>query len=158
MRFFGDDATNRNFEMLKTVPVFRALDRREIRVVEELLHERRYEKDEIIFEEGDAGHGVYIIVSGKVGLKSSHKLLETAIFEFGPGDTVGELSLFDEAPQIATAFALEPTVTVALFQAELSSLLTHNTRIGVKVLLELSRALSRRARRLLLQESGLPSV
>lgn len=158
MRFFRDDTTSRKIEMLKHIPVFRALDRSEILVVEELLHERTYEKDEIIFEEGDAGHGVYIIVSGKVGLKSSHKLIETAIFEFGPGDTVGELSLFDEAPQIATVFALEPTVTVALFQAELSSLLMNNTRIGVKVLMEISRALSRRTRRLLLQESGLPSV
>ena len=158
MRFFRDDTTHRRIERLKHIPVFRALTRSEILVVEELMHERTYEKDEIIFEEGTAGHGMYIIVSGKVGMKSSHKLIETAIFEFGPGDTVGELSLFDEAPQIATAFALEPTVTVALFQAELSSLLTHNTRIGVKVLLEISRALSRRARRLLLQESDAPSV
>ncbi len=158
MRLFRNDTTSRTIETLKRSPVFRALDRREILVVEELLHERTYQKDEIIFQEGDAGHGVYIIVSGKVGMKSSHKLIETAIFEFGPGDTVGELSLFDEGPQIATAFALEPTVTVALFQAELSSLLMHHTRIGVKVLLEISRALSRRARRLLLQQSGSPSV
>ncbi len=158
MRFFRDDSTREKIKMLKRIPVFRALNRRELLVVEELLHERTYAKDEIIFGEGDAGHGVYIIVSGKVGLKSSHKLLESATFEFGPGDTVGELSLFDEAPQIATAFALEPTVVVALFRAELSSLLTHNTRIGVKVLLEISKALSRRARRLLLQESGTPSV
>ncbi len=158
MKFFSDDTARQEIELLKNIPVFRALSRRELSVVEELLHERSYEKDEIIFEEGDAGHGMYIIVSGKVGLKSSHALIESAGFELGPGETVGELSLFDEAPQIATAFAREPTVMVALFQAELTSLLTHNTRIGVKVLLELSKALSRRARRLLLQESGAPGV
>ena len=158
MRFFGEDTKNEKIEKLKAIPVFSALDRREIRVVEALLHERTYEKDEIIFEEGDAGHGVYIIVSGKVRLKSSHKLLESALFEFGPGDTLGEMSLLDEAPQIATVFAVEPTVVVALFQAELSLLLMNNTHIGVKVLMEISKAIARRARRLLLQKSSLPTL
>ena len=158
MRLFGADTNNQKIEMLKALPVFSALDRREIRVVEALLHERTYEKDEIIFEEGDAGHGVYIIVSGKARLKSSHKLLESALFEFGPGDTLGEMSLLDESSQIATVFAVEPTVVVALFQAELSTLLMNNTSIGVKVLMEISKAIARRARRLLLQKSSLPTL
>ena len=158
MRFFHNDTTSRKIEMLKNIPVFHTLDRSEIRVVEALLHERTYEKDEILFEEGDPGHGMFIIVSGKVRLKSSHKLLESALFEFGPGDTLGEMSLFDEAPHNATVFAVEPTVAVALFQAELSSLLMNHTSIGVRVLMEISRIVSRRARQLLVRDSGLPDV
>ncbi len=109
MKFFGDDATSQKVKRLKNTPVFRDLSRPEILEVDGLLHERTYERDEIIFEQGDAGHGVFIVVSGRVRMKSSCKLLETAVPEFGPGDMFGELSLFNEAPRSATVIAIEPT-------------------------------------------------
>jgi CRP-like cAMP-binding protein len=71
---------------------------------------------------------------------------------------VGELSLFDQAPRTAKAVAIEHTVTVALFQAEFSSLLLKNKSVGVKVLVEIARTLSRRTRQLLLQERHVPSL
>jgi len=158
MKVFGNDADTQEIEALKNLPVFRELTRKEILEVDALLHERTYAKDEIIFEEGDAGHGVFIVVSGRVRVKSSCKLLETAVPEFGPGDMFGELSLFNEAPRSATVIAIEPTFAVALFQAEFSSLLTKNKSIGVKVLMEISRTMSTRVRQLLLQKPDLPSV
>ena len=158
MKWFGNGTASQRIEMLKNIQVFRELSRKEILEVDLLLHERTYEKDELIFEEGDAGHGIFVIVSGKVRAKSSHKLIEAAGSEFGPGDLLGELALFDEAPRAATAVAMERTLTVALFQAEFSSLIAKNRNIGVKVLLEISKTMSRRTRRLLLQEKSLPSV
>ena len=154
MKLFGEDTAR--IEMLKNVPVFRELSRREISEVDALLHERTYEKGEIIFEEGDEGHGIFIILSGKVRVKARSKLLEAVVPELGPGELFGELTLFDEAPRFATAIAAEPTVAVALFQAEFASLLTKNKDIGVKVLMEISRAISRRIRQILAHEPGAP--
>jgi CRP/FNR family transcriptional regulator, cyclic AMP receptor protein len=158
MRLFGSDTNARKVEMLKNIPIFHELTRNEILEVDELLHERVYEKDEIIFEEGEPGHGIFIIVSGKLRADPSHKLLKTAILDFGPGEMVGELSLFDEAPRTAKVVAVERTAIVALFQAEFSSLLIKNKNIGMKVLVEIARTLSRRARQLLLHEKHLPSL
>ena len=104
------------------------------------------------------GHGIYIIVSGKLRADPSHELLKTAILDFGPGELVGELTLFDEAPRAAKVVAIERTVTMALFQAEFSSLLLKNKSVGVKVLVQIARTLSRRARQLLLQEKHVPSL
>src|SRR5262245_5658845 len=129
MKFFGNGANDGRIEMLKRIPVFHALSRKEILEVDELLHERTYENGESIFEEGDVGHGIFIIVTGKARMKSSRKLLEASVIEFGPGDLVGELTLFDEAPRAATIVAVERTRTVALFQAEFSDLLTKNKNI-----------------------------
>jgi CRP/FNR family transcriptional regulator len=158
MKFFRNGVDNPRIETLKNIPMFRELTRAEILEVNELLHERTYERDEIIFEEGDTGHGIFIILSGKARAKSSCKILETTIFEFGPGDLLGELALFDEAPRAATVVAMEPTLAVALFQSELSALLLKNKNIGIKVLMELAKTMTRRARRLLLHETDLPSV
>ena len=158
MRFFGADMNAQKVEMLKNIPIFHKLTRKEILEVDELLHDRIYEKGEIVFEEGDPGHGIYIIVSGRLRADPCHELLKNANLEFGPGDLVGELTLFDECERTATVVAAEPTVTVALFQAEFSSLLLKNKSIGVKVMFEIARTLSRRTRQLLLQEKHVPSL
>ena len=158
MRFFGPDMIPQEIEMLKNIPIFHELTRKEILEVNELLHERVYEKEEVVFEEGDPGHGIFVIISGKLRADPSHELLKTAVLDFGPGELVGELSLFDEAPRTATVVAIERTVTVALFQAEFSSLLLKNKSIGVKVLVEIAQTLSRRARQLLLHEKHAPSL
>jgi CRP/FNR family cyclic AMP-dependent transcriptional regulator len=158
MRFFGADTDEQKVEMLKSIPLFHKLTRKEILEVDELLHERIYEKDEILFEEGDPGHGIFIVVSGKLRVKPSHPSMKTALLEIGPGELLGELALFDEAPRSATVVAAERTVTVALFQTEFASLLTRNKSIGVKVLIELARILIRRARQLVLHEKHPPEI
>jgi CRP-like cAMP-binding protein len=158
MKFFGADVNAQKVEMLKNIPIFHQLTRNELLEVDQLLHERVYEKGEIIFEEGDPGHGIFIIVSGRLRVNACPEVLKTTMLDFGPGEVVGELSLFDESARMATVVALERTVTVALFQAEFSALLLKNKNIGVKVLIEIARTLSRRARQLLQRELRPPSV
>src|SRR5881296_235436 len=109
MESFGNDTARQKIEMLQRIPAFHELSHKEILAVDELLHERTYEKDEIIFEEGDPGHGIFVIITGKARARSSSKLLGAAVFEFGPGDLLGELTLFDEAPRMATVVAVERT-------------------------------------------------
>ncbi len=149
MKFFGPDPNAKKIEMLKNIPLFHKLTAGEILEVDELLYERVYEKDEIVFEEGDPGHGVFIVVSGKLRVNPKHESMRPTLMEIGPGDSVGELALFDEGPRSATVVAVERTVTVALFQGEFATLLRKNKNIGVKVLMEIGRVLSRRARQAL---------
>ena len=47
---------------LHGVSLFRTLTARELREMDELLHERSYQKDEVIFDEGDAGLGLFMVV------------------------------------------------------------------------------------------------
>src|SRR5215813_12626967 len=158
MNLFGTRANRKSVELLRQLDVFRDLSFNEALELDELLHERVYEKGEIIFEEGDIGHGIFLVISGKVRVDPSHEMLKDAVLEFGPGEMLGELTLFEEAPRFATVVAMERTVMVALLRAEFSSLLTRNTKIGVKVLVRLSSTLCRRIRRILLRERPLPSL
>jgi CRP-like cAMP-binding protein len=158
MNLFRTPATSKTVETLRRLDVFSDLTFSESLEVDELLHERVYEKGEIIFEEGDIGHGIFIVVSGKVRVDPSRETLKDAVLEFGPGEMLGELTLFEEAPRFANVVAMERTVMVALLRAEFSSLLTRNTKIGVKVLVRLSTTMCRRVRRLLLGQTHLPSL
>lgn len=158
MNLLPTPAKSERVELLRNLDVFRDLSFKEALEINDLLHERVYEKGEIIFEAGDIGHGIYVVVSGKARIESSHELLKSTLLEFGPGEMLGELTLFEEGPRLATVVAVERTVVVGLFRAEFSSLLTKNTKIGVKVLVRLCTTLCQRAHRLLLHERHTPSL
>jgi CRP/FNR family transcriptional regulator, cyclic AMP receptor protein len=143
---------------LKELSLFKKLTTRELREVEELVHERSYQKDEVIFDEGDAGLGLFVVVSGRVKAVSSYAALKQLAPEAGPGEFFGELALFEETRRTARVVALEPTVLVALFRAEFFSLLERDHGIGVKILFELSRTVVLRSRKLLAAQQHLPTV
>ena len=153
-----DNPVQQRLDLLAGFDLFQDLDRKELVELDELLYRRVYEKDEIVFEEGAIGHGLYLIISGKIHANPRNPLLKSVVLEFGPGQVLGELCLFEEGPRTATAMALEPTAVAALFRAELLSITQKNKNIGVKVLFNLLRILSQRARHLLLDESHVPSL
>ena len=158
MNLFGNETNRKSVDLLRRLDVFSDLSFNEALELDELLHERVYEKGEIVFEAGDMGHGIFVVVSGRVRVDPSQAVLKDCVLEFGPGEMLGELTLFEEAPRFATVVATERTVMVALFRSEFSSLLTRNTKIGVKVLVKLTTTMCRRFRRLLLHESHQPSL
>src|SRR5215510_15161992 len=88
---------------LKELSLFKGLTVRELRELDDLLHERTYQKDEVIFDEGDTGLGLFLVVSGRVKISSSYVPLNQLAPEFGRGEFFGELALFDEAPRTARA-------------------------------------------------------
>jgi CRP/FNR family transcriptional regulator len=158
MSLFNTSEKRQSVERLRQLELFRDLSFNEALELDELLHERVYEPGEVVFEEGDVGHGIFVVVSGKVRAEVSHALLKECELEFGPGDMLGELTLFEPAPRIGTVVAVERTVMVALLGAEFASLLTRNTKLGTKVLVRLSTMLCRRVRRLVLGERHQPSL
>ncbi len=156
--FFRPSADDQRIEHLKRLSLFKRLTTRELRELDELLHERSYLKDEVIFDQGDAGLGLFIVVSGRVKIVSSHAALQRLAPEFGPGEFFGELALFEEEERTAQAIAREPTELLALFRTEFFSLLERDRGMGVKILFELSRTVVSRSRRLLANQPHIPTV
>jgi CRP/FNR family cyclic AMP-dependent transcriptional regulator len=152
LKLFNGSADDSRLQELRAMRLFKELSARELREADELLHERNYQPGEIIFDEGDVGLGLFIVVSGRVKACSSHAPLQQLAPEFCCGDFFGELSLFDESLRTGRVMAVEPSRVVALFRTEFFSLLERNKSIGVKILFELSRAVCQRARNLAVGE------
>ena len=138
---------------LRAISLFKGLNPRELREIDELLHERTYQKGEIIFDAGDVGLGLYIVVSGRIQAKSSRAGADNLSAEFCCGEFFGEISLFDDSQRTSRVIAVEPSRVLALFRTEFFSLLERNHSIGTKILLELSRTVCHRLRRVLMGES-----
>src|ERR1039457_4321089 len=156
--FLRASADDHRIETLKGLRLLKRLKVRALRELDQLLHQTSYQKEEVILDEGDGGLGLFIVVSGRVKIESSHAALQRLAPEFGPGDFFGELALFEESQRTARAVALEPTHVSALFRTEFVSLLERDRGIGVKILFELSRTVVWRSRKLLANQPHLPTV
>ena len=128
--------------LLKRVPMFRDLDRRELAEVEKILYRRQYAADEVIFRQGDPGVGMYVIETGAVAVVQ--EVTGRTLAALGPGDFFGEIALLNETPRSARVMATAPAVLHGLFQAELYDLVERSPRLGVKLLLPLARNLGSR--------------
>ena len=130
--------------VLKGIPLFEGLTRRELAAVTRILYRRVYQPEETIFHQGDPGLGMYIIVHGTVGIvnpSAGHTLAE-----LHDGDFFGELALLDELPRSATAVARRPSTILGFFQPDFFALVDRHPRLGVKIMLRLARMVGRRLR------------
>ncbi len=79
-------------------------------------YERKvFKKNDVILKEGDSSDVAYLILSGKVEVrKGLHGQNPRLVATLGKGHVIGELSLFDNRPHIATVIALEDTEVSAM--------------------------------------------
>jgi CRP-like cAMP-binding protein len=130
---------------LSTVPAFNKLEKRELAVLENIVHVRKYQADEMIFSQGDIGSGMYIIRSGQVRIYSQddqNKTSEQAILE--AGDFFGEIALTASRPRCASARTLESAVLVGLFRSDIEEAIRRHPASSAKIMFGLNRVVSDR--------------
>lgn len=135
------------FDMLKKVPIFQDLGRREFNKIESILHRRNWNADEGIINEGDPGVGMYIIVAGEVRITQvGEDGVQQQLATLTGGDFFGEQALLDESPRTASAYANETCRIIGLFRPDLLELIESNPRLGLKIVMRLSQMISVRLR------------
>jgi len=101
---------------LANVPVFSGFDYTRLRRLAKCTESRLFLPRDILFREGDASHGSYLIRTGSLNLiRKSADDIPTCV---GPGTIVGIKALFLPIYRPATAIANE--MTSALFISRLS--------------------------------------
>jgi CRP/FNR family cyclic AMP-dependent transcriptional regulator len=149
MLFFREASDNPRLALIRSIILFQNLTNKELKIVDVLLHERTFLKDEIIFDEGEIGQAIYIILSGKVTALRKGTYFRVNSIEFGPGEFFGELALLDKAPRSAQLRATADTKVLALFSDDFAGLLETHSKIASKISLQLARHLGRRLRNLI---------
>lgn len=135
---------------LRTLDLFADLAPAEIAIVDGLLHERSYLKDEVIFDAGDEGQALYIVVAGEVLICAQGEPESGRIAVLGPGSFFGELALLDGGPRSAQARAAAACELTVFFRADFMSLLETDTGIASKVTRQLARHIGTRMRSMVL--------
>lgn len=105
--------------------------------MEELLtirHQvKEVKKDTYLFREGDSIGGVFIIRSGKIRIeKVTPNGRELTLKICGPGQMVGEVTIFSESPKyMLDACAIEDTVYLHISINDLEEALLSNARLSI---------------------------
>lgn len=124
------------------VPIFSSLDPEEMSRVAAIISDREYAKGETIYLSGEAREQLYVINHGKAKVyKVSEAGKEQIIRILYPGDFMGELSLFVDAPLDSNAEALEPTDVCVVDGRKLKGIIQEVPAIALKIIEELSQRL-----------------
>jgi CRP/FNR family transcriptional regulator, cyclic AMP receptor protein len=131
---------------LQNTPLFRTLKPLEIKFVDGVMHERRYLPDEIIFDEGEEGQALYLVMSGRVRISRSTPGERQLLNELEPGSFFGDLALLDDSPRSAQARALDSCELAVFFRDDFLALMETDAVIGYKISLALARHIGQRLR------------
>jgi len=124
-----------------SIPLFaslRAVDRSEL---EPLCRVRDFEKDEVVFREGDAAERIHLLVKGRVKIVKAAGSRDIIIEILGDGEPVGAVAVFERRPFPASAIALEPSTILSIPEREFFALLERRPDMTRHLLAGLSRRL-----------------
>ena len=101
--------------IIARIPLFERMSPEEREELRGMMSQTTLRRGEVLFNEGDSGDRLYILLTGKVKLgHTSVDGRENLLAVLGPGEIVGELTLFDPGPRSATATAVATTELLAI--------------------------------------------
>lgn len=131
-------------EIVRSAPLFRTLDEDSTSAVLDSMRPIELPRGRLLFEEHDPGDSLFLIAAGKmkIGRRASDGR-ENLLAVLGPGEMLGELSLFDPGPRTASAVAVSDVRLLELAHADMLKLLANRPEVARYLLASLARRLRR---------------
>lgn len=154
---FSRRPASENAAFFKRISLFETLVPKDLEALSGIAHERSYLKDEIVFDEGEEGLGIYFIKEGEISIEKrdgSNRRLALLT----KGEFFGELALLDGVPRSATAVASQPSVLLGIFRPDFMNLVQDHRRVGIELSLALARLTAKRLRETLKNDPAFSSL
>lgn len=127
--------------VLKKIPLFASLSETDLQNLTSLLRRKQLGKGELLFQQGDEGTALYIIVQGRIKISLSRRMDNVTLAILGQAEFLGEMALLDDLPRSADAIALEDSQLYVLNRKDFLSFLSNNGHTVYAILNSLSRRL-----------------
>lgn len=129
-------------EFLTYVPIFSDLPHEELEKIIKAGNRKKYNKNEIILKEDEAGTALFVIISGKVKVsRTSSDNKEVILTILNESDFFGEMAILDGQTRSATVTALEDTELFIIQRNDFLKLLKIHPEISIALLQELTKRL-----------------
>jgi CRP-like cAMP-binding protein len=89
-----------------------------------------YEAGASIVRQGQKGEGLFVILSGRVSVRTETDAGQTPIAGLGAGDVFGEISMLYDTPTTAAVSAVTPTTVLFLPEAPFRALIAHQPQLA----------------------------
>jgi CRP/FNR family cyclic AMP-dependent transcriptional regulator len=137
-----DGAKESRLCVLGEVPLFKGIGKSLLRKLLTDLIEKKYAAGDIIFHEGDSGKALYVVLDGSVRISKRSNSGDKTLALLGPGSHFGELALINQYARFASAFAEKETILLIMYKSYFDDLITGNSALSARILLNLAAALS----------------
>jgi CRP/FNR family transcriptional regulator, cyclic AMP receptor protein len=124
-------------ELIKQVPLFSDLDKRDLQGLASSMKERVFEEGDTIASEGQSGVGFFIIEEGEATITVKGE--ERATLRHG--DYFGEVALIDDGARTATITAKTPLKCYGITSWEFKPLVEQNADLAWKMLQSMAKML-----------------
>ena len=129
-------------QAFKQVPLFTDLSNQELELLAASARCQKFPSKNLVFQEGDPGDVLIVILSGKVKVLLTGKDGQEFILSIlGPGNFFGEMAILEAALRSATVMTVEPCEFLLLGHKDLTELIQHHPSIALKILKHLSQRL-----------------
>lgn len=109
--------------LLRCVPYFHSLSVEVLTALAAATSERRYDRGQIIFLEGEPCAGLHIVAAGAVKIfKLSGQGREQILHRAGPGETFNDVAALDGGPNPASAAALTEASVLVICRPDIQRL------------------------------------
>ncbi len=126
--------------ILKAVPYFSGLSDTVLASVGKHIFEKRAERGEIIFFEGEPADVLYFVVEGVVkAFKTSADGKEQIFRIIRPGDSINDVPVFSGGVNLASAGAMSAVILSGIKKKELENILKEYPQIAANIINVLSR-------------------
>jgi diguanylate cyclase (GGDEF)-like protein len=130
-------AATSHAEALAMMPLFRSLDRQQLRSLAARATERVFTTGNVVFHQGEPSDFLYVVLSGTVRVVQAtdeSPLVGQFLEEFGYGDIFGELGMLTDLPRSATVLAVEHTRCLALSLEDFMQVLRKSPELALGML------------------------
>jgi CRP-like cAMP-binding protein len=103
---------------LRSAPLFSTLPLEALLPVANMCRATELAPGDILFEEGEIGDALYVVISGSVAVEKKGEVIAT----IGAGECVGEMAALDWEPRSATIIAEQATSLIRLDRNDLMDL------------------------------------
>lgn len=139
---FTPDSAQSRLAILAPMPLFAHCTERELRTVAQATRPRHFPKGSTIFEQGQPGTELFLVISGQVAIVKNGRTIVT----LGPGSNFGEMSMLDEPLRSASARSSEDSEVMVIPRDAFFAMLKGNPMLAVKILWNMLLRLSARLR------------
>jgi len=127
-----NDATEK---VLRKAPLFASLSDEEMAALLRRVSSKKYDRGEMLFSEGDACRGLFIVGRGKIRIfKVSASGREQILSIEGPGSSFAELPVFDGGNYPASATASEEAEILVISRKDFQDFCREHPEVGLKVI------------------------
>jgi CRP/FNR family transcriptional regulator/CRP/FNR family cyclic AMP-dependent transcriptional regulator len=130
--------------LIRDVPLLAKLAGPDLKALASKGRVRSFPPGSVIFQEGDRGDSLHVVIEGRVRISvGSSQGEEATVALLGPGEFVGDLALLDGLPRSASAIAIGRTKTLVVRRDDFQRWLAERPKAAFALL----EALSLRVRR-----------